>query len=444
MSKENNQNPAPPSQKEIEDKKVQEKRDEIRKLLEGKQFPNIIKNAFQIIQDKDKRLISDALDAIRQVTVEMPALIDASQLNVLVEFLHDEDDILRASAVLALKPIILQRPDDLFQLLTTILSVSTSKNGKEESIRLLGHMAGEHPDKIEKLIPDLVNYLSDDNVHVRKRSLEVLKILSKDAPGKIEKEVKKIAGKITDAEILSGINEVMTEAIKKRELKSIDDKIPKEGTKPEIIPEVAPQPTKAEIAEEKKQQVPPGAPVQIKPVQTEEEIKKEIGAKIQAEFSKIEEGVKQAPSELKELKEIKTTKDLTPSSAPAVPAKGAEPVPATQKVEAVPEEKKEPAIIPETKDTTVKKQLDLKEKELQRREEELKKVELEKKELELQAKELDMQREELKKQKLEQMELEVKRKEEELKEKELSLKMKELEEKEKKLKEIEKSFQKDE
>jgi len=49
-----------------------------------------------------------------------------------------------------------------------------------------------------------------------------------------------------------------------------------------------------------------------KPALSEKEIQKEIGAKIEAEFSKIEEGVKPAPSELKELKEIKTAQDLTP------------------------------------------------------------------------------------------------------------------------------------
>ncbi len=443
MSQDNNTNPEAPSPKELEDKKVQEKRDEIRRLLESKQLREVLKLSFQIISEKDARLMSDALDAIRQADLEDPSLIEPAQLQVVVDFLHSDDDIMRASVVLALKPILLANPDALYQMLTNVVMTSTSTNGREEAIRLLGLLGADHPEKVDKLIPEFVTFLADDNVHVRKRSLDVLKILSKTAPSKIEKELKKMAGKISDTEILSGIHEVITEAIKHRELKPIDEKTTKEEEKADLIPDVPPQPKKDEVQPAPSVAASPSTEKPEKPVQSEMEIQKEIGAKIEAEFSKIEEGVKPAPSKIKELKEIKTPQDLTPvpalaavvAKAPELAATGGSP----GEKEAAP-----PATTPEPQDDMAKKQLELREKELQRREEELKKLELEKKELEIQAKELEMQREELKKAQLEQMELEVKRKEEELKQKELTLKLKELEEREKKLKEIEKSFQKDE
>ncbi len=443
MSQENSTKPDAPSTKELEDKKVQEKRDEIHKSLESKQYPSVLKIAFQIITEKDSRLLSDALDAIRQVNAEAPSLIDLTQLQVVVDFLHKDDDIFRASAVLALKPVLLAKPDVLYPMLTSIVTEAASKNGREEAIRLLGLLGADHPEKVEKLIPEFVACLADDNVHVRKRSLDVLNILSKTAPVKIEKELKKMAGKITDTEILSGIHDIITEAIKKRELKTVDEKIAKDEQKADLIPDVPPQPKKDEIPPAPTSAAVPSTEMPQKPALSEKEIQKEIGAKIEAEFSKIEEGVKPAPSELKELKEIKTAQDLTPPPAPT-PAAAKTPEPTAPVTIPVEKEPASPAATPEPHEGMVKKQLELKEKELQRREEDFKKLELEKKELELQAKELEMQREELKKAQLEQMELEVKRKEEEIKQKELAMKLKELEEREKRLKEIEKSFQKDE
>jgi hypothetical protein len=443
MSQENATKPDAPSPKELEDKKVQEKRDEIRKSLESKQFQNVLKIAFQIITEKDSRLLSDALDAIRHVNAEAPSLIDLTQLQVVVDFLHKDDDIFRASAVLALKPVLLAKPDVLYPMLTSIVTEAASKNGREEAIRLLGLLGADHPEKVEKLIPEFVACLADDNVHVRKRSLDVLMILANTAPVKIEKELKKMAGKITDTEVLSGIHDVITEAIKKRELKTIDEKSAKDEQKADLIPDVPIQPKKDAVAPAPANAAAPSTEATQKPALSEKEIQKEIGAKIEAEFSKIEEGVKSAPSELKELKEIKSAQDLTPALAPA-PAAAKAPELAAPVTTPVEKEQAPPATTPAPQDGNVKKQLELKEKELQRREEDFKKLELEKKELELQAKELDMQREELKKAKLEQMELEVKRKEEEIKQKELAMKLKELEEREKKLKEIEKSFQKDE
>ncbi len=450
MSQENTTKPDAPSPKELEDKKVQEKRDAIHKSLESKQFPEVLKIAFQIITEKDSRLLSDALDAIRQVNAEAPSLIDLTQLQVVVDFLHKDDDIFRASAVLALKPVLLAKPDVLYPMLTSIVTEAASKNGREEAIRLLGLLGADHPEKVEKLIPEFVACLADDNVHVRKRSLDVLKILANTAPVKIEKELKKMAGKITDAEVLSGIHDVITEAIKKRELKTVDEKSAKDEQKADLIPDVPIQLKKDEVAPTPVNAAAPSTQAPQKPALTEKEIQKEIGAKIEAEFSKIEEGVKPAPSELKELKEIKSAQDLTPAPTPTA-AKAPEPAaPVAAPVEKV----QAPAVgapvapvapaTPPAQNDMVKKQLELKEKELQRREEDFKKLELEKKELELQAKELEMQREELKKAQLEQMELEVKRKEEEIKQKELAMKLKGLEEREKKLKELEKNFQKDE
>jgi hypothetical protein len=443
MSQEKIANTDSPSSKDLEDKKVQENRDAIHKYLESKQFPEVLKIAFQIIKEKDARLLSDALDAVRQVNAENASLMDPTQLQVIVDFLHNDDDILRASVVLALKPVLLANPDSLYSMLTTIVTEAASKNGREEAIRLLGLLGADHPEKVEKQIPEFVACLVDDNVHVRKRSLEVLKILSKTASVKIEKELKKLAGKISDPEVLAGINDIISEAIKKRDLKSVDEKKTKDEQKADLIPDVPVQPKKDEIPLSPAITAAPNTTKLEKPVLSETEIQKEIGAKIAAEFSKIEEGVKPAPSELKELKEIKSPQDLTPAQAPnQATAKAPEPVAGV--ITSVEKEPAKTAVVVEPHDDMVKKQLVIKEKELQRREEEFKKLELEKKELELQAKELDMQREELKKAQLEQMELEVKRKEEELKQKELALKLKALEEREKKLKELEKSFQKDE
>nr|MDO8119170.1 hypothetical protein [Candidatus Sigynarchaeota archaeon] len=443
MSHENDKNQEAPNSKELGEKKVQEKREEILKLLESKQFRDVLKVSIEIMERKDARLMSEALDAIRQVNAEDPSLIEPTQLQAVIDFLNSDDDIMRASVVLALKPILLAKPDAIYSMLTNIVTGATSKNGREEAIRLLGLLGADHPEKVEKLIPEFVACLADDNVHVRKRSHDVLKILSKTAPVKIEKELKKMAGKISDTEVLSGIHEVITEAIKNREIKPIDEEAAKEEEKADLIPDVPPQPKKDEAQLETGIAASPSTTTPEKPAPSEAEIQKEIGAKIEAEFSKIEEGVKPAPSELKELKEIKSPKDLTSAPAPAVVVVKV-PEPVTLAAPSGDKEPVSPAKAPDTQDDMVKKQLELKEKELHRREEEFKKLELEKKELELQAKELEMQREELKKAKLEQMELEVKRKEEELKQKELALKLKELEEREKKLKEIEKTLQKDE
>jgi len=127
MSQENATKPDAPSTKELEDKKVQEKRDEIHKSLESKQYPSVLKIAFQIITEKDSRLLSDALDAIRQVNSEAPSLIDLTQLQVVVDFLHKDDDIFRASAVLRTQTRVARQTRCPLPMLTSIVTEAASK-----------------------------------------------------------------------------------------------------------------------------------------------------------------------------------------------------------------------------------------------------------------------------------------------------------------------------
>ncbi|MHA1889474.1 MAG: hypothetical protein ACTSYS_00655, partial [Promethearchaeota archaeon] len=181
-----------------------------------------------------------------------------------------------------------------------------------------------------------------------------------------------------------------------------------------------------------------------------DEVKKIIEEKIQREFSKLDEDKKQSVPELKNLKELRTEKDLQKNQQATLNVnEGTETSDARHQTS--PSKKVTPQNIEKeilkTRNTTtydalddesiVKKQFILKEKELKKREEEINKLILEKKDLELKAQELEMERDEMIKAKLEKMRQEIKRREELLKEKELALKLKEIELKEKRLKEKE-------
>lgn len=422
---------APPATRE---ERAREAREQLQRLIETKDHLALVKLAFEIVQGDDKSLFVDALDAIRQIALEQPALIDKPRSQRLIDFLNDEDDIVRASAVLALKNLVLERPDELYSTLTDLIRQHGAPHCLEESVRLLGHLGTKHPDKIKDNIVQFVSLLHDEDLHVRKRSMDVIKILAKVVPDKIEKELKReIKSEACTGEILDGIDAILTDIIKKRELKGLEEKIQKDKEPvPDLIPDIEPATKKEPEVATTSIEVPPGqdgerdAPVE----KTEAEIVQEIGANIEAEFSKIEDASK-GPTETRELKEIKTEKDLEPQ-APPKPTPEAPPAPVVD----VPRDAA-------PKDDLVKKQMALKEKELSRREEELKQLEIEKKELEIQSREFDMEREELKRAKLEQMEAEVRRKEQELKEKELALKLKELDEKEKRLKEMEAQMSKE-
>nr|MDO8118809.1 hypothetical protein [Candidatus Sigynarchaeota archaeon] len=414
-------------------------------------------------KDKVHELVPDALDMIRQAIPENPRLLNESQVHLLADFLNDEDDMFRASAVLALKPAIPEKSIELFKILAGFIdSPQKTKNCKEEAIRLLGHMATIEPGRVSSLIPRFISFLMDDDVHVRKRSLEVLKVLSKHDPKQIENGVKWILDKITDEELVTGVNELVTSIIKRRELREIEVKPAKDEKPTELIPEVKPESMK-ESAEPPVIEAPAPPEVPSAEKKNEAEIRKEIDAKIQEEFSKIEEGKKTVEIPLKDMKEIKSDKDLEHRGVPETIVQKIAVVPGVVdhgvQVQPKPTESvsKEASVVvlsqapipvtplaeeSEKHADMVKKQLEVKEKMLQKREEELKRLQIERKELELAAQELEMQRDELIKVKLEQLEMEVKRKEQEVKAKELSLKLKELESREQKLKETEESLSK--
>ncbi len=434
------------------EKLLQEKRGMLQKLSENKEYVKLIDLSFNIIHDKEIELIPDALDALRQAIPDNPRLLNETQINVLADLLNDADDMLRASAVLALKPVIPEKSNELFKILAGFIdSPQKSKNCKEEAIRLLGHMATLEPERVTSLIPRFISFLTDEDVHVRKRSLEALKVLGKHAPAQIERGIKGTFDQIKDEELIAGVNELVTSIIKRRELRDLEQKSAADEKRPELIPEMAPEiPKETPAASKSEPVVSPTAPAQEQ--KSDVEIRKEIDAKIQEEFSKIEDGKKPADIPLKDMKEIKTEKDLEsrapaempmqkPAAAPAVvEQKIVVPIPKEQPTTMVPPAPVQHDVPDENGEThadLVKKQLELKEKMLQKREEELKRLQIERKELELVSQELEMERDELIKTKLEKLEVEVKRKEQELKEKELSLKLKELEERDQKIKEAE-------
>ncbi|MHA1716273.1 MAG: hypothetical protein ACTSXP_11570, partial [Promethearchaeota archaeon] len=322
------------------------------------------------------------------------------------------------------------------------------------AIRLLGHMGTRFPDLVINQLPELIKSIFNEAGNIRKISLKALKILSRRKPDEIEHGLKEILKDIKDKSVLDQINEILTEIIKNRDLKEISGKISKtkelEEKPVEIIPEIfdkarveKPAKSKESSKSVKKQGTVPGDESAVA-----DEIKKEIGVKIEAEFSKIEKITKDDGTEIKSMKEIKSIDDLKRDQIPENEKEAKIPS-STIKIKAT---RLEPALkkdlerkhdVKMSKEDLLNRQLMLREQELKRREEEFKKLELEKKELDLAAKELEMQREELKKAKIEQLELQVKQREYELKEKELKLRLKELEEKEKRLKELEKKFLKD-
>ncbi|MFX0101900.1 MAG: hypothetical protein ACFFCS_20210, partial [Candidatus Hodarchaeota archaeon] len=413
MSENNEKDLSEEIEEKRNEKRVMETRDKFQELLESKNYQEAIKLSFQLIQDLDNVLIPDALDTIRQITVEEPEILNQSQVQVLINFMESDDDNIRYLAVIALKPVVLKIPDLAIELTSPFITLKKSSKSLEEAIRMLGHIGTSFPKKISQFIPDFVDLLKDPDTYVSNRSLKSLMILSKHYPNKIEKLLKKIIDEIEDNDLIGKIKELLVEIIKNRDLEITEDKgTEDDARKDELIPEM-PDEGKEPSDEDTREPSSQKEPTTQEEQPSEEEIKKEIGAKIEEEFSKIEEGDKPDEPSLSELKEIKTEKDLASEPSPKETIPEAKTPSITPKIS--PEvEKEKPSI--ETNEDLVKKQLLIKEKELQRREDELKKMELEKKELELQAKELELEREEMERAKLEKMEQELKSKERELKE----------------------------
>ena len=448
---EKEQNTIPSNEEESEENQVQKKRDELQNFVENENYESVINEAFKIIQDKDKRLISDALEAIRKVVGNEPKLLNSSQINTLIDFLSNSDDILRASTVLILKPLALARMNELFDILINLLTSNHSSNCKEETIRLLGYIGSQKPGKVRDKIPLIASFLKDDEKHVYNRALEVLKLLSKDEPRIVESAVKNVLKDIENEELSNNLNDLIARIIQKRETRQKVKNDEEENEKENIIPDV-------EEEEDKKDEKTDDERKPLKEMQTptieseseleadENKIKEEIGAKIEEEFSKIDDKAKNDELETKDLKEIKSEQDIIKKETPNLEIRGDESSKEIAKEQKQDHKKEVPSTIPpssesDTREDLIRKQFELKEKELKRREDELKQMELEKKELELMAKELELERQELIKSKLEKLETEVKRKEQELKEKELSLKMKELEKKEKELEKAERKME---
>ncbi|MHA1683223.1 MAG: hypothetical protein ACTSUE_19955 [Promethearchaeota archaeon] len=425
-----------------EKQRLNDIREEIKNLLEQEAREALINISFKIIQERDEKLFTDALNAIRRVSAQDPGLMNDSQVQLLVDFLDSDDDILRAAAVLALKPVVLHEPRRMLELLSRLLNNNgKSDNCKGETIRLLGHLGTKYPGMLLSFIPQFIQYIIEGGKHVAKISLKTLKVISKTHPEIIEPELKKIHDEITDPDLVEYMNELIGDLIKKRELNVTKDPEKIESIE-EIIPEVPVIPKDGGVEKE------PGEKNQPSDGIEEKKMKEEIGAQIEQEFSKIDQDGQESEPKIEVMKEIKTERDLEHT-----PVKDAK---LTGDTNIQPEKfQVQPPISLPTTDLEAtqdherntieilkKKQISLKEKALQRREEEIKNIVLEKKELELQARELELQRDEMMRAKLEKMEQEVKRKEELLREKELALKLKELEEKEKELKDKEEKIAK--
>ncbi|MBD3187390.1 hypothetical protein GF325_11215, partial [Candidatus Bathyarchaeota archaeon] len=218
---------------------IGEKRELISLMLEKEKHEELLQLAFTIINERNKKLLNDAVDAVRQVITTHPALVNKSQVQLLVDFLHEEDDILRANAVLALKPIAIHDADHVRDILMQLLELDKSPVCKEEAIRLLAHIGTKFPGKIRELIPILARNLEIDSERVAKQSLKALRVISKEYPSQVEKILRKALETVEESSMLEAIDELLSDIIKRRELKTFDEK--KQGRddeEEEIIPDI--------------------------------------------------------------------------------------------------------------------------------------------------------------------------------------------------------------
>lgn len=291
---------------------LQERRDFLRKSLEDKHYDAAVAESFKILREGEKSLFTDALDAIMKIGAADQKRINKNDVPLLVDLLCTDDDILRASVVLALRPIAQARQDLVFNLLSKLLSASSPKHCVEASIRLIGQICTQSPERGLAIVPDLIGFLGDENQYVRKIASDVLKILARQIPSKLEKELAGVTETVQDADVLASLNEVIEEIAKAKEQKSLEDRLESEEMPaPVLIPEMPAMKPSAGVSLPSSRRTEPdlrGAQAEQKKLP--DVVKLEIDEKIAQEFAKVEDGTVADRSELRKLKEIKTAKDL--------------------------------------------------------------------------------------------------------------------------------------
>ncbi|MHA1892544.1 MAG: hypothetical protein ACTSYS_16240, partial [Promethearchaeota archaeon] len=224
-------------------------KEKLNQLIEDKEYKNALESAFSILKQRKVGLMSEALEKIQEISTLKPSIFNPEHFKVLVSLLHDEDAILRAATVLTLKPMTLERPDDLLKILKKEINQKQAGPAISEEIRLLAHIATKYPEKIKSLIEKFILLLKTDDINIAKRSLSALKILSNDYPTIIEDKLQDADESIKDKQLKTDIDDFLTSLIKKRE-RSGDNTTGNADEVEDIIPDV----TKARTVEDEKEE----------------------------------------------------------------------------------------------------------------------------------------------------------------------------------------------
>ncbi|MHA1372121.1 MAG: hypothetical protein ACTSRA_20680 [Promethearchaeota archaeon] len=71
---------------DLAQERIEKTREKIQKMLEEKKYKDLLNLSFRILQERDRVLMVDALNAIRNVTAEKPRILSKKQIKKLMSF----------------------------------------------------------------------------------------------------------------------------------------------------------------------------------------------------------------------------------------------------------------------------------------------------------------------------------------------------------------------
>jgi HEAT repeat protein len=168
-------------------------------LIEEKKTKESIDLTASLLESKDQNVREVLINNLSKIYDKNPAIIK-TLIPKILDNLNEEDDLLRYSMVLAMKPICDQDPNLILPFYHDFIK-DNDANKRESIIRLVGFIAREHPDAVKEYIPDLISALADEKEFVQDQAVETLKILGRTASRELEPKMLAFLGPVTNVDI---------------------------------------------------------------------------------------------------------------------------------------------------------------------------------------------------------------------------------------------------
>jgi hypothetical protein len=220
--------------------------EDIFKLLEEEKTQSAIDRILDLLaKDDNDEFVEELIHNLNRINAEHSGVIKAIYAQLL-KLIGIENDVLRYSLILSLKPLFEQDPLLLIPLSKEYLK-SENANARESIVQLLTFAANMHPDVIKSILDSVIPLIADEKDFVQKVTIEFLTTLGKRSNLEVEDKImdflKTTSDEITheNAETvlkeLVSVKNLESEQLEKKQLeiqKKVLDKKEKDLTEEEV------------------------------------------------------------------------------------------------------------------------------------------------------------------------------------------------------------------